>query len=435
MSILLSKTLRKERNRLVVIGLDGLPLALAKKLGTTLPGLGRLAENATSVEAELPELSPVNWTSFFTGVGPEKHGIFGFARMNPDTYISEVSNYNHVAVTNIFHRLGEAGYISRVINLPNTYPAPAINGMLVSGFVAEELKHAAYPPFLAGQLAEAGYQLEADTTRGASDPEYLFGQLQATLESRLKALDIMWPDLAWDLFVMVFTETDRLFHFLLPAVTNENHPHHQQSMDIMRKLDSAVQVVLERFDALPSPKRLMVLADHGFTELKTEVDLNAWLRKQELLSLTGPAAGEWDSSVIDGSTQAFALDPGRIYIHTRDRFTRSGLPASERPRLKRDIQRGLEALTLDGEQVIEKVFDAEELYPETEHDHAPDLVCKAFPGFDLKAKFNRNEVFGMFGRYGTHTAHGAIFYDSQGSRPQRMRDTGKAILEHFGLNT
>ncbi len=62
MSILLSSA--RSKKRIVVLGLDGLPLELAKRLGTALPNIGRLAAEATTVRAEIPELSPVNWTSF-----------------------------------------------------------------------------------------------------------------------------------------------------------------------------------------------------------------------------------------------------------------------------------------------------------------------------------------------------------------------------------
>ncbi|WP_147821573.1 alkaline phosphatase family protein [Salidesulfovibrio onnuriiensis] len=434
MSILLNKTTGSQRNRCVVLGLDGLPLDLALKLGETLPNIGRIAKLATSVRAELPELSPVNWTSFYTGAGPEEHGVFGFARMDSETYQCGVANFAQVQIPTIFDRLGDAGLVSRVINLPNTYPARPIKGMLVSGFVAERLEQAVHPPFLAGKLASMGYRLEADTSRGSEDPDFLLAELRTTLASRLAALDLMWPDLAWDLFVLVFTETDRLFHFLMPAVIHAAHPLHAACMEFLRRWDEAIGAVLERYDALPGPKRLVVLADHGFTELKTEVDLNAWLRQQGLLRQTSLPENEWDSSAISGESAAFALDPGRIYLHTRDRFSRASLSRQQaQPALER-IKNGLAALTLDGERVIEKIFEADELYPGPMRERAPDLVCQARPGFDLKAKFNRKKVFGHFGRTGTHTVDGAIFYDTNGARPQRMRETGRLILDHFGIH-
>lgn len=427
MSLLLSST--SPRKRLVVLGLDGLPLELAQILGKSFPNIGRLAVNATTVEAEIPELSPVNWTSFFTGEGPESHGIFGFSKMNPETYELAITNSEDIAAPTIFDFLGDAGLVSRVINLPNTYPVSPIKGMMVSGFVSHDIMHAAHPPFLASKLAESGYLLEADTNRGRSDLDYLLAELRRTLNSRLMALDMLWPDLAWDLFIHVFTETDRLFHFFMDAVLHVDHPDHLKCMTFLADWDAAIGHFLKHFDALPSPKRLMVLADHGFTEIKTEVCINTWLKQHGFLKLCHSPHDEWDATAISADTTAFALDPGRIYLHT-EAYSRGCVAEEQKNYLLSAITEGLMGLTWKGEQVMEQVCPGETMYPDTP-ENAPDLVCQTNPGFDLKAKFDRDKVFGLYGRTGTHTAKGAIFFDSDGSLPERMRDTGRIILNYF----
>jgi len=429
MSLLLDSGPRK---RLVVLGLDGLPFDLAGKLGRALPNIGRLAKNATTVQAELPELSPVNWTSFFTGEGPEKHGIFGFSHIHPTTYELRISNRDDIACPTIFDRLADNGRVSRFINLPNTYPVRPMRGMGISGFVSHELTQAAHPPFLASRLAETGYKLEADTNRGQSDLDYLLNELRLTLQSRLAALDMLWPDQAWDLFVHVFTETDRLFHFFMDAVEQADHPAHMSCMQFLADWDHALGVFLQKYDALPAPKRLLVMADHGFTEIRTEICINTWLKKQGLLSLTAPPANEWDISGISADSKAFALDPGRIYLHT-SRFGRGKVEHAEASSLRDRIQNGLLDLTVNGEPVMEAIHPGHELYPGAQSDQLPDLVCQAHPGFDLKAKFDRTNIFGLHGRTGTHTVDGAIFNDTEGSCPKRMRDIGKTILQHFDI--
>lgn len=282
-------------------------------------------------------------------------------------------------------------------------------------------------------MAGSGYKLEADTSRKNRDLGFLLSELRQTLASRLHALDLLWTDLSWDLFVHVFTETDRLFHFYMDAVLHDTHPHHMECMRFLADWDAAIGIFLDKYDALPEPKRLMVLADHGFTEIKTEICLNTWLKHQGLLSLTGQPSGGWDSTVISPDTMAFALDPGRIYVHMRDRFSRGRVTAAEKETLLDTIRNGLEHLTWNGEQVMEHIYTAEDLYPGATPSQLPDLICRARPGFDLKAKFDRNEVFGLHGRTGTHTVEGAIFLDTDGSRPERMRDTGRTILDHFNL--
>ena len=70
--------------RLIFLGLDGVGLNLASSLASrgVMPHLGRLLEagRAWSTQSPLPEVSPVCWTSMFSGQGPGGHGIYGFAR-------------------------------------------------------------------------------------------------------------------------------------------------------------------------------------------------------------------------------------------------------------------------------------------------------------------------------------------------------------------
>jgi predicted AlkP superfamily phosphohydrolase/phosphomutase len=181
--------------------------------------------------------------------------------------------------------------------------------------------------------------------------------------------------------------------------------------------------------------RLMVLADHGFNALRVECDLNSWLRQQGLLVQNQPPqqSPELDGRCIHPHSAAFALDPGRIYLHTRRRFAQGRLTDEEAARLLPRLRKQLLDLRWMGAPVFSAVFSAEELYTGPMLPAAPDLVCVPNAGFDLKAKFNRPDIFGHFGRNGTHTQDGGIFYDSWGGTPTRPRDAGRLVLEHFGL--
>lgn len=426
---------QKNRPKTVVLGLDGLPYSLARKLGEqgTCPNIHSLIHsgNASPMHAELPELSPVNWTSFYTAAGPEEHGVFGFTRLNPNTYATEIADFNQVQAETIFDRLGGKGLYSKVINLPNTYPARPINGILVSGFVAPELEKAVYPPPLVNILRAKGYRLEADTVSGSRDHEFLLREISSTLDSRLMALDLLWPDMSWDLFVLVLTETDRLFHFLYPALEEETHPLNRDCLEFMKKWDRAVGEVLKRYRSLPDPKRLIVLADHGFTGLKQEADLNAWLKTEGFLNFESRPENELDARSISPETKAFCLDPGRIFIHDCARFARGRVQSADRLEIAREIKTGLYELTWKGERVISEIYPGSELYPGAQGPHVPDLVCVPAPGFELKGKFDRREIFGLFKRSGCHTDKDAFFFDSQGMRAARTRDAGQAVMDFF----
>jgi predicted AlkP superfamily phosphohydrolase/phosphomutase len=432
------------RPRLVILGLDGLPVSLARALAPHLPNVSRLLPHARPIEAELPELSPVNWTSFFTAAGPGEHGVHGFTVLDPKEYSLRIAGFGDVRVPTIFQRLGEAGLVSRVLNLPNMAPAAPLRGMLIAGFVAESLDKAVFPPFLLGPLKAAGYRVEGDTTRGAADPEYLLDQLRQSLAGRRAALNLLWPDLAWDLFVCVLTETDRLFHFLFPAVEDAGHSLHGACLAFLREWDALMGEVLDRYDALPKPKRLVAFADHGFCRLETEVDLNRMLAQAGFLELARPARDEWDAGVIGPGTRAFALDPGRIVLHRRERFGRGRVSEAETPGLLAELRVLLLGLTYEGRKVMKQVLDGRELYGS---ENAPDLLCVPERGFDLKARFDRTEIFGQFGRFGMHTPDDVFFSDmgsvtgadagadtGHDAQVSRLRDTGRLVLRHFGLD-
>lgn len=425
-----------DRNRLVVLGLDGLPLTLAHALARSgrLPNLSRLLRlNPVGIEAELPELSPVNWTSLISATGPECHGIFGFIGIDPATYTLGQVDAAAVRVPTLMDRLSAQGLTSKIINLPCAAPVAPLHGSIIAGFPETDLDRAVYPPELARNLRLAGYRLEADTTRGASDFDTLARELHATLASRRAALEMCWDGGEFDLFLLVLTETDRLFHFFFPAVARPEHARHDACLDLLTDWDRMIGLVLDRYEALPEPKRLIALADHGFTELVTEVDLNVWLTGRGLLATSPGAASEWDARILPHQTAAFALDPGRIYINTKERFARGVFHEHIGAKLARELRQELLGLTYEGAPVLEAVHLGDDLYAGPQRRRAPDLVCVGRPGFSLTGKFDRSELFGRFGRFGCHSPHDALYCDTAAARPARLREAGAELARFFNL--
>ncbi|MFN2268577.1 MAG: alkaline phosphatase family protein, partial [Desulfonatronovibrio sp.] len=409
----------------VVIGIDGLSLSLARSLSDKgiFKNISHLVNTpeCIAITSELPDVSPVNWASFFTAKGPEEHGIYGFTTIDPCSYQLSLIDYTHVRSQAIWDKIAPKGKTSKIINLPCTYPAPAIRGMLISGFIAPDLENAVYPKAVLPMLKNMDYRLEADTIKGLTQPEVLLQDLKQTLSSRIRAFDLFWPDLAWDFFTIVFTELDRMSHFLQDAILDEKHHLHSLCMEVLKALDQAVGHVLMRYYELEEPKELLIVADHGFTTLECEVDINCLLRAEGLLSLIKSPENELDLTCIDISSRSFALDPGRIYIHTRKRFSRGNVSNIEYASLREKIRNTLLSLEHHGRKVMSAVYPGEEIYPSGKG-MPPDLLCVPNKGFDLKAKFDRNRVFGHFGRTGTHSCDDVFFYHSCGNKPDRIRD-------------
>jgi len=87
------KPLRRTRQRVFVIGFDGMDPTLARKWMDEgkLPNLKHLAETGTfSVLASTqPSESPTAWSSFATGVNPGKHNIYDFLIRDFQTYLPD----------------------------------------------------------------------------------------------------------------------------------------------------------------------------------------------------------------------------------------------------------------------------------------------------------------------------------------------------------
>lgn len=416
MSIL--NRLRKKKPRVCVVGIDGLPHSLLEKFckqGVT-PHLAKLcqARKPVRMKVTLPEISAVSWPSFMTGAGPGTHGIFGFTDLKPNSYETYFPAFRDLKAPTIWDKLGESGKRSIVINQPGTYPARDIPGIIVSGFVAIELVKAVRPPSWIGRIKQLNYQIDIDTQRARKDHKFLFQELDRTLESRKKAVELLWEE-EWDYFQVVVTGTDRLQHYLWSAIEDDSHEYHEKALRYYSAVDEFVGAMHDRYLKISGEsgpgKNFFILSDHGFCGIKQEVYINSWLKENGYLYFE--KKGE-DVSLtnISGETLAFALDPGRIYIHRKGRFPLGAVDKEKADELIEKLKGELEALEFNGEKVIQAVHKGEEIYSGSEVHRAPDIVLTPFDGFDLKASLTDGDVFRRTDLTGMHTWDDAFFWSS-----------------------
>lgn len=410
---------RRPAKRTCVVGLDGVPHSLIERFikDETMPRLAEIVSQGClgRMKVTLPEISMVSWTSFMTGTGPGRHGIYGFTDLAPDSYRLRFPSFLDVKVPTFWDELGDQGKRCVVINQPATYPARRINGVLVSGFVAIDLDKAVYPARYADQLRDLGYQLDIDTQEARRNPEYLFEKLDETLAERRQAVDLFWDKEHWDYFQIVITGTDRLFHYQWEAVGDKSNPNHGRVVDYFRNLDRFIGWLYERFKEScqrENPEEgFFMLSDHGFTGITQEVYLNAWLKENGYLNYAEGTPQSLED--LGEGSRAFALDPGRISINRRGRFPLGCVEADEVPSLKSELAAGLETLSYDGEAVVEAVHDAEEIYSGPESRGRPDLVVQSRHGFDLKASVKQRRVFARTDLQGMHTWDDAFFWSTR----------------------
>jgi len=143
-------------DRIVIIGLDGMPYHLIKNLaeGGTMPNMKALIDEGIfkQMASSIPEVSSVAWSSVITGKNPGEHGVYGFTDLMPGSYSMFFPNFNSLKAPPFWER--EDSGKSVIINVPTTYPARELNGILISGFVALKLERATYQLSLLLSLSE-----------------------------------------------------------------------------------------------------------------------------------------------------------------------------------------------------------------------------------------------------------------------------------------
>ena len=157
-----------------------------------------------------------------------------------------------------------------------------------------------------------------------------------------------------------------------------------------------------------SDEGLFLLSDHGFTGIEQEVYLNVWLEKHDYLRFESPSPESLDN--ITANSRAFALDPNRIYLNLKGRFPKGSVELSDRDSLKKDIADKLENLEWEGKKIVQKVYDAQQVYNGPHADQGPDLIVLSEYGFDMKGSIKKTEVFGRTNLQGMHTWDDAFFW-------------------------
>ncbi|MBU1274254.1 MAG: alkaline phosphatase family protein [Proteobacteria bacterium] len=408
--------------RLIFLGLDGVGLELASSLAGrgVMPNLGRLLARggAWSTASPLPEVSPVCWTSMFSGQGPGGHGIFGFAAPMAGTYRITPCDSTMVQAPRLWELAGRAGLASVVLNVPLTYPAAPLKGTMVSGFVTTDLSKGVYPPELLPRLQAMGYRPEAELETGRGDPAALLADVSQALAVRLELFEETW-DQAWDLWVGVIGDTDRVNHFAWPALWEPEHELAQAALAVYRQVDEHVGRLWQRFgpEVEAGQAALMIAADHSFGPIVSEVYINQWLISEGYLAVEGAPPHER----ILPATRALALDPGRIYLHRASLFPGGSItPGPEADRLLGEIAGKLMALRfsrvaqgpsgpkLDSQAPVARVHLGRELYHGPQALLAPDLVAEPAHGYSLRGGLDRAGVFGLSHLTGTHRPQGGL---------------------------
>jgi len=426
---------RPSRKRAVLIGLDGTPYSLARRFieDGTMPHLAEIAGRGSllQMDTSIPDISSVAWTSFMTGANPGRHGVYGFLDLQPNSYKIYFPNSRHIKSETLWDVAGRAGRRSVVINVPSTYPAQALNGVLVAGFVAVDLNKATYPADLVPRLKAMDYRIDVDARKVQESHDALMADVLETLERRVTALLDLFDNQEWDLFIGVITETDRLQHFFMDAIEDPAHKYHSAFREFYRKVDSFLGQIAERL----RDEAFLIMSDHGFTPIKQQVYLNRWLLDHGFLKLKPNPRSIED---IDDGSRAFALDPGRIYVNLKSRYPNGSVEQSDCRQILAEISKGLSEISVDGTSIVKRIYERDELFAGPCLDRAPDLCVQSVYGYDLKGAVNKQELMDREVFTGMHTQDDSTLFINVPSTQLRadkphITDIAPTLLDSIGM--
>jgi len=396
---------RNRKKRIIIIGLDGVPYRLIENFSNNgiMPETKRIIEKGVfrEMESSIPEISSVAWSSIITGKNPGEHGIFGYTDIPIGTYRLSFPNFNNLKKAPFWQK--DTKEKSIILNIPSTFPVKPLNGIHISGFVSLDLERSVYPKSLIPKLTEFNYQIDVDSSKAHKSIDMFLNDLDKTLKARIAAYRYLWNKEIWDTFMLVFTGTDRLSHFLWDTYEDENHKYNSAFLEHFRQID---EVIGEIANEISDDDLLIILSDHGFELLEKEVNINFILRENGFLNLKPDSKRNFAD--IDFDTKAFALEPARVYINLENKYPRGSVKENECDFLIRELISIFNDLELNGKKIIKKTYRKEEVYKGPYTNQAPDLVLIPNKGFDLKSSLKANELYEKSIFTGKHTQHNAF---------------------------
>ncbi len=392
---------------LFLLGIDGLPRWMWRQFADSgvMPNSQQLLNSGTLVpmKSALPEVSSAAWASIVTGENSGGHNVYGFTDLMDGSYTLGFTSSRTFRSRPFWAREG-AGR-SLIINVPQTYPAQPMPGMLVSGFVALDLKRAVHPPEELAWLESISYAVDADMSLVEKGKQKFVEELHRVMAARCQALHHHWGREPWQNIMFVLTGTDRLNHYLWEDYEDTKSPFHQTFLDYYHEVDRQIGRILERLD---DEVTIAAVSDHGFARQRMSVNLNCLLAEHGYLALRESQRPSYIDMLPE--TKAFAMDPGRIYLHRQGRYPGGTVSSDEAEILMQQLTAFFKNATVNGQPIASEVIRGKEAYDGPFAHRAPDLIVMAARDIALSGRMNLSELIESTPINGKHTYEESSFF-------------------------
>ena len=249
--------------KVAVIGLDGMAWHILDRLfeNDAMPYLKSIVENSLRgvLKSTIPPWTPPAWTSIATGVNPGKHGIFDFLSVSNNYELRLVSSYD-VCYPRIHEMVALRGLRAVCINQPLTYPIIKMeNTFVISDWISPKLCY--YPKSLSKYVKS--YKPSTPAEAFIKYPKLAVNESLG----RINAVNQLIKELNWNLFWVIYTEPDHIFHGCYDKIMQgDNH-----LLKIFEEIDKTIEIASKQADMV------LIISDHGFGEYKYVINVNSIL--------------------------------------------------------------------------------------------------------------------------------------------------------------
>lgn len=254
-------------SKVIVLGLDGADLDVILKAKDELPSLYHLIKKSSYgyFKSTVPPITVPAWISMFTGKNPAKIGTLSFRKIvkTENGYTSIIAKPTWRGEM-LWDYLSLYGYKVAVINVPGTYPAWKVNGIMISGFPSPKIS--TYPPNLMDKLPKNCVDAE-EVTSVSKKLELMKKQTE-----RLVDLILFLAEKKFDLIVCVLRIVDVFLH-------------HVSSLDELVEAYKCIDENINKIVNLigKSCDYLFIVSDHGSQNVRLKFYPNVWLNKKNYL--------------------------------------------------------------------------------------------------------------------------------------------------------
>lgn len=452
----------------VVIGLDGgnWPLIDPWLEAGRLPNIQQLRETGAwgVSESHLPPVTCPNWKCYSTGKNPGKLGVYWWERIDTETQSMSLPDARDFESPELWDYLNEDNQQAGIINLPMSYPPREIDGFVIAGGPRSREKDFTNPPALEAELEDRfDYRVHPENVLTSNeDADREVELIHELLRTRMQAAKAMLDQ--YDLAFLHVT----LFHLNVLQHYFWDGPETRRAWEIIDE---------ELEDFIEGDYDLVLMSDHGCTEIDTVFYINRWLEEQGYLQTKSSLTSRlFDVGItqerIAGIVRRVGLEKyirPLIPRHVIERFpsdegvvreeklnmvdweettaigSGQGLiyvvadSATEREQILTALEADLEAATgLTGEPIAREIYRGETLYTGDKVDRAPDLVFDQRPGVHTSEAMGQDEAMAPPTNWqGENIPEGMVLFwgdsiEPQELQPIRISDIAPTILHWMG---